>query len=297
MKMLPYLLSVCIACTALPGWAQRTDSSKSNKPLLVFQTGFEGTSRVIRDVNHALENVNAHYSVDDIIGADTKLTGKNDWLKDMDNNPDAGTFMLEYTGGDSTRRTASIIAEPGNPDNHVLAFILKDSWEASERQVKARIQADIYGIKKGYREFYQSELVFIPATFNALRKYPGKISWLTISEVWNNEWWVANEKYGFRVTLGIGKPTAAKGDLVFILNAEDAGQKEVWNANDHPVKVPIGKWFTMDYYFKEGDVRSGRFYLAITPDGGQKNVVFDVEYIKQFNRVAGFRQMNKHDDQ
>lgn len=35
----------------------------------------------------------------------------------------------------------------------------------------------------------------------------------------------------------------------------------------------------MDYYFKEGDNTSGKFYLAITPEGERKQVVFDLTKI------------------
>ena len=62
----------------------------------------------------------------------------------------------------------------------------------------------------------------------------------------------------------------------FILNAENSGQKEVWNADNTDVKVPIGKWFTMDYCFLEGNKETGHFGMTITPDGGSKQIVFDV---------------------
>lgn len=119
---------------------------------------------------------------------------------------------------------------------------------------------------------------------------------LTISEFWNNEWWLPTEKYGFRVTLGIGKPTAEESDLYFILNAEDAGKKEVWQ-NNYKTKVPIGKWFTMEYYFKEGNKETGRFYMAITPDDGTKQVVYNIHNFTQNtfdpepNGVTGYNPM------
>ncbi|OAQ42000.1 hypothetical protein A5893_02450 [Pedobacter psychrophilus] len=244
---------------------------------LIFQTGFEGTSKLVPRTRNKPGSDSHSYDTDDIIGVDNTLAGHNDWVKDFDENPKAGEFMIEYTGGDSTKRYVKIIPEPNNPKNHVLQFWLNDWWLATENQKKARIQADVYGIKSGFREFHQSVRVFLNDDFKALEKYPDPITWLTISEFWNNEWWVATEKYGFRVTLGIGKPTAAESKLHFILNAEDAGQKEVWNDNNHSkVAVPIGKWFIMDYYFKEGDDKTGRFYMTITPDGEKKQVIFDV---------------------
>jgi hypothetical protein len=249
-----------------------------SKGKLVFQTGFEGTSTLIADSKNIPSFITPGYAIDDIIGVDNTLKEKNDWEKDLDNNPDGGQFLIEYTGGDTTQRFVKIIREPGNPDNQVLQFWLNDSWHASEGQQKARIQTDIYGIKRGFKEIYQTQRVFLTGDFNVLKTYPGKISWLTISEFWNNEWWVKDEQYGFRITLGVGKPSG-ESDLYFILNAENALQKEVWNAGDgnlSKVKVPIGRWFTMEYYLKEGNKDTGRFYMSITPDGGPKQVVFDV---------------------
>ncbi len=249
--------------------------SRSNSEL-IFHSSFEGTSRVISNSKDAPAIITPSYVIDDIVGIDNTLDGKNDWVKDLDENPNAGKFLIEYTGGDSTQRFVKIIPEPANPKNHVLQFWLNDSWHATENQQKARIQTDIYEIKNGYKEFYQSQLVFLPVDWNILKSYPNKIGWLTITEFWNNEWWVKDEKYGFRITLGIGKPVAETSELNFILNAEDSGQKEIWHGNNTDVKVPVGKWFTMDYYYKEGNKETGRFYMTITPDGGQKQVIFDI---------------------
>ncbi|MBC7887871.1 MAG: hypothetical protein H7Z13_08270 [Ferruginibacter sp.] len=244
---------------------------------LVFQTGFEGSSRVITDSKEIPAFITPGYVIDDITGTDSTLEDKNDWVKDLDNNPEGGQFLIEYTGGDSTQRFVKIIPEPGNPANHVLQFWLNDSWHASEGQQKARIQTDIYGIKKGFREIYQTQRVFLTEDFNVLKSFPQKFSWLTISEFWNNEWWIKDEKYGFRTSLGIEKPTIAASDLYFKLDAENAGQKQVWSAGDQPkVKVPIGKWFTLAYYLKEGNKETGRFNVSITPDGEPKQLVFDV---------------------
>lgn len=185
-------------------------------------------------------------------------------------------MTINYTGGDSTKRFAKIIPEPGNPNNKVFQFWLNEPFLASENQMKARIQVDFYAIDGGYKEFYQSVRVFLTEDFEVLKNYPMRINWLTISEFWNDEWWRKGSKYGFRITLGIGKPTAEGSELNFILNAENQGQKEIWEGHNTSVKVPIGKWFTMDYYVKEGNDKTGRFYMAITPEGGQKQVVFDI---------------------
>jgi hypothetical protein len=76
--------------------------------------------------------------------------------------------------------------------------------------------------------------------------------------------------------IGIGKETGSGKDLFFSVNSEDAGFNEIWNATNANIRVPVGKWFTMDYYILEGNDRTGRFYLAITPDGEEKQIICDV---------------------
>ena len=276
------LISVVFCSHSSSNPNSKDDDTKEE---LVFQTGFEGTTQVI-----PYEDEN-----DDIIGYERGLP-KSSW-DELKTNGGINLVFINYTGGDSTHRTARIIPEPGNSKNKVLRFQVLDSWGASERQTKARVQVEFHKITPGYKEFYQSMRVFLHEDFNALRSYPKRISWLTLSEFWNNEWWFADEKYGFRVTLGVGKPTGETSDLIFILNAEDAGMKEVWNGDNYDVKVPIGKWFTLDYYFKEGDNNTGRFYMTITPENGKKQVVFDIHNFTHFTKdpapdgVTGYNPM------
>lgn len=247
-------------------------ASSSNKATaepaeqLIFQSGFEGTSAVISDGGNDFGA-----PLEKLSGIDNTLTSNNNWSTDWPN----GKMGIQYTGGDATKRFAKVITDPTKARNKVLQFWLNDSWTADGGAQKSRVQANLYNINPGYTEIYQSVRVYLTEDFNALKSYPGDITWCTLSEFWNNEWWITNNK-GFRVTLGIGKPSAATSDLNFILNAENDGQKEVWNADNTTIKVPIGKWFKMDYYFKEGNKDTGRFWMAITPDGENTKVVFDV---------------------
>ena len=252
--------------------AQEKTSEIINSRTLIFQSGFESGSKVVAKGSEA-----------DIIGTDKSFADHNDWVIDLDNNPDIGNFNLQYQGGDSTMRFAKIIPEPGNPSNHVLQFWLdQPNVEGS----KGRIQANLYG-NQGMKEFYQSEHIFLTSDFNTVRTFPDKINWLTIAEFWNNVTWSQTVPYGFRITLGIGKPVAAESDLYFILDAQDCqlfadgSQKytTLWSLTNQQVKVPIGKWFTLEYYYKEGNAENGRFYMTIQPDGGQKEIIFDQKAI------------------
>jgi hypothetical protein len=248
-------------------------------PELIFQSGFEPDSKVVTRG----EGVITIHSDADIVGADQSLSPPNDWVKDLDDHPDIGNFQLQYQGGDSSMRFARIIPEPGNPDNHVLHFWLN---EPNVRGKKGRIQANIYR-GNGMKEFYQSTRIFLHDDFNTVRTYPDKIHWLTIAEYWNNITWDQSVPHGFRITLGTGKPVDGEGDLYFILDAQDCqlfenGRQKyttLWAEVNRNIKVPIGEWFTLEYYYKEGNEKTGRYHLAILTEDGHKEVVFDLNRI------------------
>ncbi len=235
---------------------------------LVFQSGFEPDSRVVQVDADA-----------DIEGRDSSFGEKSDWVEDLDRHPDVGEFTLQFQGGDASQRFAGIVPEPGNPANHVLLFRLND---ANVGGAKGRVQANLYG-GGGWKEFYQSVRIFLPDDFNTLRSFPGEIRWLTIAEWWNNITWSPSVPYGFRITLGIGKPPWTGGDLYFMVDAEDARLSpqgrpmyaRAWSAMNTGVQVPVGRWFTAEYYYREGDAENGRYYMSIQPDGEERVVVFD----------------------
>jgi len=264
-----YLILFIFAAVLISCAQQQKEEETVPDAELIFQSGFEQGSKVVSRGNDA-----------DIVGVDHSLSEENDWVEDLDNHPEVGNFSLQYQGGDSSQRFAKIIPEPGNTDNHVLHFWLNGPNVGGE---KGRIQANIYG-SEGWKEFYQSERVFLHDDFTAVRTFPDEIHWLTIAEFWNNITWSQSVPNGFRITLGIGKPVKKESDLYFILDGqdcqlfEDGSQKytTLWSEINKEIKVPIGKWFTLEYYYKEGDAENGRFYLAIQPEGGEKQVVFDV---------------------
>ena len=230
---------------------------------LLFQAGFEGTTRI---------------ELPRFSGKDDTLKEKSDWSVDV--RQFARSFNINFTGGTDTQRRAEIIPEPGNPNNRVLHFQLNEGWGRL-----ARAQCDLYGINTGLKEFYQSVRIFLPEEMKTVCKYPRQISWLSLLEIWNNVTWVQSVPYGFRVTLGLGKTTAEETDhLIFILDAQDCElfpddrqrYTTIWSEKNHNIKVPIGEWFTMHYYFKEGNAQTGRFIAVIETEKEGKRTVFDI---------------------
>lgn len=257
----------------------RETASGPPGPELIFQSGFEPDSKVIEKG----QGVITIHSDADVVGIDHSLLPPNDWVRDFDHHPDIGNFQLQYQGGEISQRFARIIPEPVNPDNHVLHFWLN---EPNVQGKKGRIQANIYG-GNGMKEFHQSTRVFLHDDFNTVRTYPDKIHWLTIAEYWNNITWNQSVPHGFRITLGTGKPVEGESDLYFILDAQDCqlfenGRQKyitLWAETNEKVKVPIGEWFTLEYYYKEGNDKTGHYYLAMLKEDGKKEVIFDLNKI------------------
>ncbi len=266
--------AVALCCCMLAACSTRKIARRESlNGQLIFQSGFEPGSHLEQNRSESA----------DIYGLDKSLSGHSEWTSDLDNYTNIGSFGIQYGVGDTLKRRADIISEPGNPANHVLRFRLK---EPTVNAGNGRIQANIYG-NNNLREFYQTERIFLSNDFNEVKKYPKIIHWLTIAEFWNNITWSQTVPYRFRITLGLGKQTEKEDNLHFILDAEDCQlfpddkQKytTIWAEVNKDVSVPIGQWFTMEYYFKEGDNITGRFYMAITPAGGKKQVIFDVHKI------------------
>ncbi len=147
---------------------------------------------------------------------------------------------------------------------------------------------DVYG-NKGLDEVYVSSRIFLPSDFEAFRTYPGVITWLTLAEIWNNGQWTS-EGYPFRITLDLTKPSATVPSALFLhvhaqtIDIADGGDggatfTVVWDASDTTFPVPSGQWFQLELYFKQGNASSGRFYAAVTPAGGAKQVIFDVHNV------------------
>lgn len=246
---------------------------------LLFNSGFEEGTR--------LEQIsNGHADGDiEIIGKDLSVNEPNDWVADIDENPLLGDIELQYQGGDSTMRYAKIINEPGKESNRVLQF-----WThyPNVKGRKTRIQANLFERKgqdmPGIYELYQSVRIFLPEEMNLLKDYPDRINWLTIFEVWNNIQW-KDDPYPFRITIGIGKETLGHGSLHFIMGAEDyeygnagkeRGYHDIWYQMNKKIEVPVGEWFTLEYYVKEGDKETGRFFMLMQKEGEEKKVICDI---------------------
>ncbi|MBD2845564.1 DNRLRE domain-containing protein [Paenibacillus sp. IB182496] len=226
---------------------------------LIFQSGFEPGSVV-----------NATYT--DITGADQSLPERSDWELDLEEHPAIGWFNLQYEGGTAANRYATIVEDPTQPGNQVLQYWLKDAVTNN----KGRIQANVYR-NTGLEEMYYRHRWFVPGLVEQLEDM-GTFSWLTVSEFWNDEGWLGGTT-PFRISVGLRISADGEG-----LNFHIHGQKKLddqwrtmWETTNTAFTLPYDAWMDVEYYFLEGDEDNGRFYMAITPESGPKQVIFALE--------------------
>ena len=258
------LVGVVLVCLTFSSWGNAQTGINTDLPL-IFQSSFEPTAQIVSRQSPRF------------VGKDETLPEKNDWEADISRF--ARTHAINTTGGNDSQRFAQIIPEPGKPDNHVMHFPINEGWLNGNSRL-ARVQTDLYGIRTGVKEFYQTVRIYLPEDMLEVKKYPQPIHWLSLLEIWNNITWSQSVPHGFRVTLGMGKPTREESDLTFILDAQDCELFEngrqrymtIWSERNHNIKVSIGEWFTLHYYFKEGNAATGRFIVLIATERKKNSV-------------------------
>ena len=262
------LIISLISCIKFP--EIEPPSSESN-PELIFHTGFEENTRIV---------ATSKKKIDDVVGMDKTLDKRNDWVSHLDNHPNIGEFRIYYEGGDRSQRFAKITTDPTDPNNKVMQFWLAEPNNSPEF-TKGRIQADIYN-NTGLKEIYQVVRMYLSPDMKTFEKFPGRIWWMMLFELWNNPSW-DDIPYPFKISLHIKKPEKEVGTPLYfglkasdLIDKDEEGSNRIWEATNTEVEVPIGQWVKVEIYIKEGNSQTGRFYMAITPEGGQKEVLFDI---------------------
>lgn len=196
-----------------------------------------------------------------------------------------GRLAISYEAGDASQRLAHITTDPLDASNHVLGFVLSAANVPDENgaPLKGRVQLSAYDAEllRAAEVRFRTRM-FLSPDLAKLRDYPAKFEWLTLSEWWNNAGWTG-EPYPFRVAVNVAKTSATVGaPLYFSVKAQtldvatNTWNQTIWSSTNQRVEVPLGRWVTLEYAYLQGDSKSGRFYLAMTPDGGSRRVIFDM---------------------
>lgn len=194
-----------------------------------------------------------------------------------------GRALIQFQGGDTNERRAEVASDPDNNHNKVMAFVLNRP-NVSNGKIKAykgRVQMNVYD-NTNVKIMKVSVRMYLHPDFRLTQSYDDEIDWLAVSEWWNNANWT-NEKFPFRISVNLTRPKSNLGEpFHFRVNAQTYDDKQdrwgepLWTETGASFPVPIGKWITLNYEFKEGDAKTGKFSLSVQTDHGQPITVFDV---------------------
>lgn len=257
------LLATTFSCKKSINCGLECDQQASE---LIFQTGFEGTNMD----NGAYQNVN-------FSGIDQNLTEKNDW-NEFINHDKIGQVEIGYEDGGDNQRLASIVEDPDSPGNSVLKYQINEAHIKVGSNKKGRIQMSVHD-NKCIKEFYQKVKLKLHPDLAFFKESTDELAWFTLFEFWNNGAWT-KERYPFRVTVNLFKEAGTSNEVFFraksdYQNCRTCDWKEVWWRTDNKFPMRFGEWMEIEMYIKEGDDDTGRFYMAVTPEGGSKMVLFN----------------------
>ncbi len=266
---------------------------------LIFQTGFGPDSTGVPSANDP-------DAWSDITGRDTAFPDRSDWTADLENrvvseNPliKTGKFRFFYQDkvGTADERYARIVPDPVDPTNPVLEFHIQKGMVDVALPL-GRIQADLYG-NIGLHEFSLRYRLRLSSSLRVLEEFPTTFheasSWLTLAEFWNGIPWDKGTTNHGRIGLVLQKKSGVGQPLRFRASAERGvpgrGFGDMWEETAEHFTIPYDRWMTVEFFLKEGPGRAlvngkptgaepppdeaGRYFLAVTPDGGQRVVVFD----------------------
>ena len=258
-----YLLTLLLACLVTASCAL-PESLESDLPELmpIFRSSFEGDVQVVDHTEQA-----AFFT-----GADPTVESPNDF--DQLNPPYLTKFNIQYLGGDLSQRAASIERDPEDASNRVLRFRLTDPGD----KIKGRVQAQTT-TETGFRELRYTYRMRLGDGWRTLANLPRRSGWFIMSEFWNGPPWTGHP-YPFRahLTLTNHRSVAEPGIYAGLLSEtipRDGEKERIWALKNHEIKLPIGEWFLVEVYIKEGGAETGRFVFRIRTADGGRHTVFD----------------------
>ena len=216
---------------------------------LLFKSGFEG---------------NVTVSDMDMQGADGM-----DWQADLEGYEAVQGFWLYNGGSDSF---AEIRPDPTNAQNNCLYMQVNGG---------NRMQCELnFKEAANYQQVYVQYRVYWPESLGKLSQYPDRITWFTFLEVWEHH----NDNQGgdqagkARWTFSFYKDKGVGAPLYWGASAQGAQPNwhDLWSEENRKIPVPFGKWTLFEMLFKRGKGEAGWIWMAITPEGGEKQIIFDL---------------------
>jgi len=247
------------ACATLP--------AKAQTPVLLFQTGFAGTTIL-----------SPHPQTARFQGADPDFIGHSSWaeLKDGKYIKD---FFINYEAGEASQRIAAIVADPEDAQNPVAEFRINEPHIVELDHMKGRVSAILQGLS-GVNGFSQTIRLRLDPSLECLRDWERKIDWLTLFELfWDG---------GGRLTVSIYKEEGAGKPLLWRFTKDRSrliGWKREWEEVSKGAEVECGAWMKLGLSVRAGKEGEARSWLGLEV-GGEWTTLIDTD--KAVGKSAGF---------
>lgn len=182
---------------------------------------------------------------------------------------------------DNTPGTDLIIEIGDDPDNSGNKTLHFEHYTAPVGSARASLAA-MYQLSGGdlFDQGYVKYRMRLSEGFGAIKHINQVVDWLMLSE-----WWeygpskVQQARWNFHIYKDWG---AGQEPYWALLGQQMQPAREfLWRETNRTIPVPIDEWFTIEMFFKKGDSDNGRIWIAITRDGGERQVIFDVHNITQ----------------
>lgn len=256
---------------------------------LLFSSGFESAI--------TLTKLPKGFAYWNLTGTDVG-TG-DDWTTTINAIPETriavdGGLYGNYDSTWITHSLAELVADPKDAENQVMHFTLPDApWNVRGWYDSARLSAAMMYNLSGddvFKEGYIKYRMYLDAGFSELEDLATAIDWLVITEIFEHAY---ENCQRFRCNLNIHKDAGVGESLYWELTAQDYSSCNtmgagVWTETNTSVSIPVETWFTFEMYFKKGNASTGRVWVAITPDGGSQQVLFDVTNHTQNSGTSSF---------
>jgi hypothetical protein len=194
----------------------------------------------------------------------------------------AGPIPILYEGGTREDRLAEIVADPENEKNQVLRTWIRNASIPSGRKGwdKGRIQLNFTSVNK--TSVFERHRMYLHPDIAHYRSYPQESKWFGIATMWMGD---TSKPNAFMISVDIAKDAGVGKPLYFMVAGEKRlggllGQGQwqfVWNEVNRKFEVPVGVWMDVEIGYRQGDAKSGRFFMSVRPaDDAQPTTIFDI---------------------
>lgn len=182
---------------------------------------------------------------------------------------------LNKNGGTNEERWAAITNDTTGTGNVLEMGIA--ATNVSEGKGRVQFGANI----NSFRTVKWRYKALLNADHNLLKTYPSTFTWFTLSSAYSDNTW--NSAYPFVMSSDIEKQASGTVANLYLRargRPYDATTytplSATWTQTQNTVPVPIGQWFTLEHEIYDGDAGSGDYKIYITPNGGSRTLVLDV---------------------